>query len=373
MLLTFLFLIPVFLIGVVCSYTDLKYGKIKNKWLIIGFAWALVLYLSLFFYNYFFLHQVGNFNYLKGMFFNGLLALGLGYIFWHFKFWAAGDAKLFTLFAFLLPPEFYAKTYFSEFPAFVLLINIFIPLLTFLIIKALIFISKNIIGLIGRGGWKCLPSVKTLKSFGRQFLKQVRVYIIFIFIFIILQVLMKEVLSAASVFTSKMSQFYLFLIIFFFFRIFNNFITKHKLIGSALSILGFLSCLYLVFSNQIEFLLVSFKNIVIFMVLVVLLRKIIDIYIERREVREIKSEEVKCGMSLSPHGLSQEVKEAIGKLDRGGLSDVQAELIRKMPGVNVGIYRIFALAPFILLGTLLTILTKDSCLNLLTEFLRFLS
>jgi Flp pilus assembly protein protease CpaA len=372
MILTILFLTPVFLIGAICTYTDLKYGKIRNKWLIVGFVWALVLYLSLIFYNYLFLHQAGNLNYLRGMIFNGLLALGLGYVLWNLKLWAAGDAKLFTLFAFLLPPEFYAKTYFSEFPSFVLLINIFIPLLVFLITKALIFISKNIIGSIGRGEWRWPFSVKTLKDFGKQFLKQARVYITFIFIFMILQVLMKEVLSATSVFTSKMSQFYLFLIIFFLFRVFNTFIVKHKSISFGLSVLGFLSCLYLVFSDQVGFLLGSLKTIVIFMVLVGLFQKILNNYIEQREVKKIKSNDAKQGMFLSLHGLSEELKKVLGTPDRGGLSEVQAELIRKLPSSEIKIYRTFALAPFISLGAVLTVLTKDSCLNLLAELLRFL-
>lgn len=372
MILTILFLTPVFLIGAICTYTDLKYGKIRNKWLIFGFAWVLVLYLSLLFYNYLFLHQVGNLNYLKGMVFNGLLALGLGYVLWNLKLWAAGDAKLFTLFAFLLPPEFYAKTYFSEFPSFVLLINIFIPLLIFLVTKALIFISKNIIDLIGRGEWRWPLSVKASKVSWRQFLKQARTYATFIFIFMILQVLMKEVLFATSAFTSKISQFYLFLAIFFLFRAFNTFIIKHKSISFFLSILGLLSCLYLVFSDQVGFLLSSFKTIIIFMVLVVLLRKTLDIYIERREVRKIKSSDIKQGMFLSLYGLSEDIKEILGTLNGGGLSEVQAELIRKLPGSEIKIYRTFALAPFISLGAVLTVLTKDSCLSLFARLLRFL-
>jgi len=373
MLLTFLFLIPVFLIGIVCSYTDLKYGKIKNKWLIIGFAWALVLYLSLLSYNYLFLHQAGNLNYLKGMISNGLLALGLGYVLWNLKLWAAGDAKLFTLFAFLLPPEFYAKTYFSEFPSFVLLINIFVPLLVFLLVKALIFISRNFSELVRGGRMKKVLSDDGFRSLGKQIMKNTRVYIIFIFVFITLQVLMKEILSATNGLTSKLPQFYLFLIIFFLFKLFNNFISKHKSISLILSASGVLSCAYLIFSGQSQFLLSSLKIIVVFLVLVGLFQKILNIYIEQREVRKIKSEDVKRGMSLSPYGLDKEVKEALGKLDRGGLSEIQSDILRKIPGVEVGVYRTFALAPFIFLGTLLTILTKDSCLNLLTEFLRFLS
>lgn len=367
MILNFLFLTPIFIIGVICSYTDVKYGKIRNKWLAAGFIWVIVLYSSLLIYNLFFLHQGANSKYLMDMVLNGSIALVLGYILWSLKLWAAGDAKLFTLFAFLLPPEFYAKTYFSEFPSFVLLINIFVPLLLFLTIKALAFISGDIIGVVIKNGLKRFSLKKIVGGLTNQFLKNARLYANIIFVFIILQIFIKEVLSVTSGFTSQFSKFYLFLIIFFLFRVFNNFISRHKMISFSLAALGLLSSVYMVLSSQTALLLDSLKMIIIFLVLVGLLRRILSIYIEQKEIKIVKSEDVGAGMSLSLRGLGEDIKKGLGFLGKGGLSEDQAALIRKFPGQEIRVYKIFALAPFIFLGTALTVLTRDSCLNLLSK------
>ena len=52
-LITLSFLIPLGIIGVLCSYTDLKYGKIPNKLIGVGFVYGIFLFLSLFIYDRF--------------------------------------------------------------------------------------------------------------------------------------------------------------------------------------------------------------------------------------------------------------------------------------------------------------------------------
>jgi len=96
-----LFLVPLFLIGGICSYTDFKYGKIYNKWIIIGFFWGVSLYFILFFYNLFYLQQKANFNYFWEVDINTLISFVIGYLFWQLKLWSAGDAKLLFFFLFL--------------------------------------------------------------------------------------------------------------------------------------------------------------------------------------------------------------------------------------------------------------------------------
>lgn len=356
-----LFLIPIFIIGIICSYTDLKYNKIKNKWLAVGFIWVFLLYLSLFIYNLFFIHQQDNYKYLLGMISNGVLALILGYFLWSFKFWAAGDAKLFALFAFLFPPEFYSKTYFAQFPAFLLLINIFVPLLSFFIILAMVFILKKTITVIRKGEFKF--SLKDyLNNFKNQFPIIVKNFFIFIFIFIALQLFFKEVLSVANFITAALPSFYLFLGIYFLFHFALSFIKKHKFLNMSLIVFGIFSFIYLIISSQTIFLLNSLKTIAIFMFFVSYSKKIIDFYIEHKEIQTVKPEAVKAGMFISSQGLSDDLKAKIGNFGKMSLSEEQAGAIREISSGNILVYRTFALAPFIFLGAILTIITKESFL-----------
>ena len=119
-----LFLAPLFFVGSICCYTDIKYGKIKNKWILMGLIWVVFIYTVLSIYTIFFLHRWENINYLIKALINGFTAFFLGYLLWHFKLWAAGDAKLFTLFAFLIPLKFYSKSYFSHIK---IIFTIFLP------------------------------------------------------------------------------------------------------------------------------------------------------------------------------------------------------------------------------------------------------
>jgi len=88
---------------VVCSYTDIKYGKIKNNCILIGLAWVLIVYILLGIYSFFYLGQMENISYFGKMLLNGFITLILGYLLWHFRLWTAADAKLFTLYALLIP------------------------------------------------------------------------------------------------------------------------------------------------------------------------------------------------------------------------------------------------------------------------------
>ena len=132
--LNWLFLSPLILIGLLTSYSDIKYGKIKNRQVLIGLAYALILYLFLFVYGWGVLRQVTNVKYLGELIINAVVAIVFGYILWYFNLWAAGDAKLFLIYALLIPLEFYAKDYISFFPSASLLIDTFFLICLFFLI-----------------------------------------------------------------------------------------------------------------------------------------------------------------------------------------------------------------------------------------------
>ncbi|MDI6777690.1 MAG: hypothetical protein QMD77_00705 [Patescibacteria group bacterium] len=151
MLLDYLMLPVIFLIGGVVSYQDFKFGKIRNKWILRGLAWGLIVYLvlflSLFLAAYLpFFSKITSFisyAYIYKALLNAFIALALGYVLWYFELWSAGDAKLFFVFSLLLPLTHYWRSYLFYFPSLALLINVFIPALLFLFVQNLILIFKD--------------------------------------------------------------------------------------------------------------------------------------------------------------------------------------------------------------------------------------
>ncbi len=91
-------------IGLFTTFTDLKHKKIYNTHIVIG----AVLGLAAIVYAAAWGHERIMFHFI-----NGLIASVIAILFYHFDLWKGGDTKLFTLFAFLMPPLEEGTTIFS--------------------------------------------------------------------------------------------------------------------------------------------------------------------------------------------------------------------------------------------------------------------
>lgn len=120
-------IISMLVFGIWSSYTDIKFGKIKNHL-------VLLLFFCGFLINTFITKTFIDFFYLSIV--NFLVAFILGFLMWLFNLWSAGDAKLFSAFAFLLPVNLYRQVYFG-FPALAILINTFVPFAIFYILASI--------------------------------------------------------------------------------------------------------------------------------------------------------------------------------------------------------------------------------------------
>lgn len=127
----------IFAISLVVIREDIGCKKIRNKWIISGFTLGFLLLLISFILG------MINFDYLMKVAINTIISLLATFIIWRLEFWPAGDAKLFTLFSFLLPLYYYWKTYLEYFPSFVLLVNIFALFLIFVFLKSCYNFSKT--------------------------------------------------------------------------------------------------------------------------------------------------------------------------------------------------------------------------------------
>lgn len=370
-------LIPLFVIGGICSYTDIRYGKIFNKWIVTGLFWGISFYIFLFFYNFFFLFQTSNIKYLMEVGTNTLISFLVGYLLWNFNLWSAGDAKFFSLCAFLLPLKFYSKSYLTFFPSFNLLVNLFVPLLLILTFTAFFMGIKELFNYRKRlKNIKKIDIKKVFSIFKTLGKKLSQLFLNFIFIFILFQ-------QTASFREFIPGEEFLFNPLTFFFLLFvlsgylSKIQTKKKWIGYFINGTVFIYFSYLIFSGKIEILKLILKNTLFFMVLITFLRQVLNFYIEKKEVKKIKIKDIQKGAVISKNELGLILKElkqkgmdkSFGEIIAEGLKENQVKIIKDLftenPNIETKIYKTFPFAPFMLLSVVISMLTEGSFIDLL--------
>lgn len=121
----FLFLPGIVAVGLASSYTDFKYGRIRNIHLIAGLIYGCVIYL--------FLLLSGGLGYsILFLFLNFVAAVAVSYGLYWKQVWSAGDAKLFIVLSFLSPWLKNAQMF--RLPALSLLINTGVISLLYLLV-----------------------------------------------------------------------------------------------------------------------------------------------------------------------------------------------------------------------------------------------
>ncbi len=372
-----LFLIPLFIISGICSYTDLKYGKIFNRWIGFGFLWGIFINTTLLLYNFLFLSQKSNIQYFLEVNINAVIAFFVGYFIWHFGLWSAGDAKLFALCAFLLPLKFYSKSYLSHFPSFNLLINLFVPLLFSLALSAFL------------GGifevYKKKREIKIQKTFNlkslllktkRIVLKLLLMLLNYLFVSILFQriTLLKNFVPRINFLFNPISSFFS---MFFVYSLISNIKKRIKWTNYLIGGTSILYCFYLFFFKDVETLGLILKQALFFMILVNFFRQTLNFYIERKETKRVKIKNVEKGMVIINKDISlilRELKrkkliENFGKIKAEGLNKEQVKIIKKLfvnkLDLEIQIYKTFPFAPFMFLSVIVSILTNSSFVDFL--------
>jgi len=136
-MLLYWFLPMILFLGIVTSYEDLRYGKIKNKWIMLALIYSIIINAVLLSLNYY------DSRYLIRFLINGLLSLIIGFIIWYSNLWTAGDAKLFFAYSLLVPSTIFTKGNFQYFTFMDILINAFVPISFFYFISAIFKTSIN--------------------------------------------------------------------------------------------------------------------------------------------------------------------------------------------------------------------------------------
>ncbi len=123
--------------GIITTFEDLKYGKIKNKYILLA-----ILFTSITYTTYFSFGETG-YNFFLSSLTNATVAMLVGLALWSFNAITAGDAKLFFAYSLLLPLSVYRLGYINYFPSFTILLNTFITVFAYLFAKLMLMTDKE--------------------------------------------------------------------------------------------------------------------------------------------------------------------------------------------------------------------------------------
>jgi len=410
MILDLLSLPILFLISIVVSYQDIKYGKVSNKWILLGFLWGLLIIIFFIIWSFagspitrfYYFNILGrspdspvsvftvHLSYLGNCLVNGGIALVIAFLMWRFRAWAAGDAKLFIIYSFLIPLKYYWKTYLPYFPSFVLLVNIFVPVFLYLLIRSGLHYIKFIHWRLTRPKSAALSEKekdlkekekkpadkkerwKNIGNIGKMFVGIVAIFLIFSFlekpvnqyISLDLSSLRVIIFSSLIIFGGSMG------------RLFQKPLVFKIIVVILIVILGygFITSPEATWQNLYQ----TMKMMAIFMIILGLFRKMIDFYIQRTSLREIKIEKLEPRMFLAEETLRELKKdkeyydEHINVIRPDGLTLEQVEAIKKWApkekkgGLEtVSIYKPFPFVAWMFLGVIITLILKGSLLHLI--------
>ena len=122
-------------IGILTTITDFKEKKIYNKTIIYGVITSLIIYAALW-------KQI-DIELIKNYVINLGISILISFLFFYFKIWAAGDAKLFIAMIIMIPFELYEVDTTNVFPGIYLLIIIFSIAFFYVVIETIFLWTKD--------------------------------------------------------------------------------------------------------------------------------------------------------------------------------------------------------------------------------------
>lgn len=397
---TFLFdlllIIIAAILGLIIVFEDTREKKIKNKWIILGFKLGSFCYLALFVWSvlgYMRIYSPESLNFYQFRYFfyvfaNSCLSIITAYLLWHYRIWPAGDAKLFSLFAFLIPLKYYSAGFLPYIPSSALLINIFIPAFAFTLAIVTIDSLRHAIDLIRRN--ELILSVKKYtqeiksgpdnpeniyKAFA--FLTSSALFFVFLPIFrLLVESSLSSLLGGG-------------IIIFAVLYLLQNYLIEsirdilNKKIYLFTSAILMTSCFLfsvIYFPDYFFFTLKTIVKISIgFAAILIIVKKMSDFYIKRREEIYVDSENLSEKTVLSDNIIKSIEKdkvlaEKIGNIHAEGLNSEQAEILKKWLSEkdkkNITAYKTVPFAFWIFIGAAITLILKQSIIHYTLAFLR---
>ncbi|MDO9028432.1 MAG: hypothetical protein Q7U68_06190, partial [Candidatus Roizmanbacteria bacterium] len=168
---------------------------------------------------------------------------------------------------------------------------------------------------------------------------------------------------------------FLFYLLFFVLQMFilRTFL-KNKAFVALIIFGGLLCVLALITSNQTALLINTIKSSLFLMLFVGIGMQLVNLYIEKQEIKKIKIQELRPGCFLTSKSLAEITKkvkkqaqgDGLGSCHSDGLSKYQVQIIQKFFKDDLKkelyVYQTFPFAPFMFLAFIFTVIAKRSLL-----------
>jgi len=344
--------INVVVIGLICSYTDIKSGKIYNKVIESG-CLAGLLILALFY------GRGVDSSYFYEALINSSIAVAFGYALWFCKKWSAGDAKLFSFLASFMPLCFYQNWYVKFFPSLNILVNSFIVVMLFMLYNFFVYIVKYC---RARSILTALPGINKsgILNFSRMILSCVPV--IYSMSFLLKFAFLRPVPSVNLI---------VFFIIFFLYAPLLN----KKNVSSILSVISLFIIGYLFFFDAAG-LLVLLHQVAVYVIFISVIRFLFNLYIRKKEIVSIGVNDLRPGCVLVDNELKRILKMTNNDVNKNllsmrsySLTSSQIEVIRSLCGQDdvFQVYRTIPLGLFLFIGAVFTLISGDSLIRVISR------
>lgn len=333
-------------LGIISAITDFKNKKIYNKNIIIAIVVSI--------FTYIFLWRQIEATYIKNYFINLGISIIISFLFFYFKIWAAGDAKLFLAIVMMIPYEIYEVETNNVFPSLYLLIIIFSVAFIYVAIETIYLWIRD------KEKKKKIKELKLEKLELREFLTK---YFMGYFIILFINNITLKFFTDFRISNSGLMLVCNMLILIFIYRIIRE--EKQSMIITAIFIIANI-IYYTIFGVELHSI-----NIKIFML--VLLIMIFRSVSEKYNYEEIKVEELKPRMILSfgsvlkfygsrVKGLPQETTETTdSRLTKEEVESIKRWSKSKKGKDTIVIVRHMPFAPFMLVGEIIFFILKLYC------------
>lgn len=271
---------------------------------------------------------------------NGMIAFCVSLMIWKMKFWPAGDAKFFTVLAILVPLHFYHRTYLPYFPAFALLINIFIVYFVFILIKFVLWTARRFVMVFFRPHFVLKFCRRRFREIRRNIIKTIHN-----------RAMLAEMMSGMLV---------------------------RKLLRRSVKIV-LVSAVALLITHRgrpIEP-VTAVKTFSVYFVLFWAARTLFEWFVKFSGQKRISCRSLRQGMNLSEQTIrrlkkDREFFESVSDFRAEGLSEHQAVVIREyLTGEKISsvyVYETIPFSPFLVLGVVLTVSVQGALIVLLRGF-----
>jgi hypothetical protein len=372
-LIDFLILPVIFLIGAITSWEDFYTGRVRNKWLKLGFLYGLgvLVFLSL---KGLLLPHLGHsigldikipYIYFLKVYNNTCIAAIIAFFLWKKGLLAAGDAKLFILFTFLLPLKYYWKSYLPYFPSFALLTNIIVPIFISFFYYAVHDWLVNNFNIIK--DYKNIDFAKIKEDFSSWFVVYLKNLVGFSATFLLVAFFSNNFFSV-----NPENSGYVFLFSVFVRKQIQDFFSAKKWLSWLfLAALGAfaINILRIGFVDAASWALNTLRMVVIFNTLFLVINIIIENYISSSRIK-MKIKNLRPGIMVI---LNKMPLPKIGKIMGGGISKEQVEILKKWGKANnykeIETYKNIPFAVWIFVGTLVTIIFQKSVIIMFFEII----